>query len=248
MELYFQTLNFAFKSEFTPAKISTFFSILKLVHFHAITTPGITLEALFGLFKSLLVNHSIPRPPYSVLVFSLLDVQNITNYVTNTYFRHLKLYLYIFTKKRVLHIHNGTTNIEVPPLLPPLSQANMLPPVVLETAESLSLPPSVPSDTPPPPDVPLDQVTTSRSSLRHSQQQEPEPDDHHASTNSQPLSLASVMANELSKEVQALASASITAQFDKLKSDFEKKMKMHEQVLMEKLELMESKSKKSKPK
>ncbi len=48
-------------------------------------TPGITLDALFGLFKSLLVNHSVPRPPYSVLIFSLQDVQNITDYVTNTY-------------------------------------------------------------------------------------------------------------------------------------------------------------------
>jgi len=37
-------------------------------------------------------------------------------------------------------------------------------------------------------------------------------------------------------------------QFEKLKLDFEKKMKMHEQVLMEKLELMETKSKKVKPK
>ena len=50
------------------------------------------------------------------------------------------------------------------------------------------------------------------------------------------------------REVQALASASVNMQFEKLKSDFEKKMKMHEQVLMEKLELMEAKTKKAKPK
>jgi hypothetical protein len=48
--------------------------------------------------------------------------------------------------------------------------------------------------------------------------------------------------------VQALANASVSSQFARLQAEFEKKMKQHEQVLMEKLELMESKSKKGKPK
>lgn len=273
MELYIQTLNFSFKSDFSPAKTSTFFSILKLVHYHAISTPGINLDSLFGLFKSLLVNHSVPRPPYSVLVFSLQDVQLITDYVTNTYFRHVKLYLYIFTKKRVLHIQNVSVNIETPFSLPPLSEATMLPPAENQEPPSLSisvpgstpfLPPSsatifltpggsnpflTPSAVPPTPSL-LDGTETPDhfAHARPGFPQESENEDHHSGTAAPPMSIAAVISNELAREVQALASASVSAQFDRLKSDFEKKMKSHEQVLLEKLELLETKTKKGKPK
>lgn len=248
LELYVQTIGFAFKSDFTPPKTSTFFSILKLIHFHAITTPGITLDSLFGLFKTLLVNHSVPRPPYSVLVFGLPDVQLITDYVTNTYFRHLKLYLYTFTKKRILHLKHVAVNVEIPLSLPPLSEATLLPP------ENTDLPFSAlsPANTPYPPTFlesseSASMEHASRPPLSHSMEHETE-DHAHPRSSSPPLSITAVISNELSREVQALANASVTSQFDKLKSEFEKKIKQHEQVLLEKLELLETKTKKGKPK
>ena len=37
------------------------------------------------------------RPPWSINLFSPNQVRLITDYVLNTYFRHYKLYKYVFT-------------------------------------------------------------------------------------------------------------------------------------------------------
>ena len=37
------------------------------------------------------------RPPFSVQLFAPAEIQRIANYITNTYFRHYKLYKYAFT-------------------------------------------------------------------------------------------------------------------------------------------------------
>ena len=44
-----------------------------------------------GLQEKLLT-HSVQRPPYSVGIFTLHDMQQLTEYFTDTYFRHYNLY------------------------------------------------------------------------------------------------------------------------------------------------------------
>lgn len=113
LKLYSNALLFAKQLHFTAEKTSTFFSILKLVHFRSLQYPSLGLEDNFNFFKNLLVDHSIQRPPYSVQIFSLEDVKSITDYVTHTYFRHFKLYrwqiyLYIYSLFSFSYLHKIT--------------------------------------------------------------------------------------------------------------------------------------------
>ena len=72
----------------------------------------VSLNHSFTYFKSLLVGHSVDRPPWSVQVFSLEDVKLITEYVTNTYYRHYKLYNYAFNKRQILNFNHQVAHSE----------------------------------------------------------------------------------------------------------------------------------------
>ena len=56
------------------------------------------------MLKELLVSHSVHRPPYSIQLYSLDQVKNITEYVLQTYFKHFKLYKYAFTKRVLMDL------------------------------------------------------------------------------------------------------------------------------------------------
>eukprot|EP01107_Rhizomastix_libera_P016048 TRINITY_DN6470_c0_g1_i1.p1 TRINITY_DN6470_c0_g1~~TRINITY_DN6470_c0_g1_i1.p1 ORF type:complete len:161 (+),score=30.06 TRINITY_DN6470_c0_g1_i1:448-930(+) len=61
--------------------------------------------------------HSIQRPPYSICIFSLIDLKLINSYFMNTYFRNFNLYHYVFTPNMVLSL----TERKVVPTLMPIS-------------------------------------------------------------------------------------------------------------------------------
>ena len=44
------------------------------------------------MLQEKLLTHSVQRPPYSVGIFTLHDMQQLTEYFTDTYFRHYNLY------------------------------------------------------------------------------------------------------------------------------------------------------------
>jgi hypothetical protein len=46
----------------------------------------------------------VQRPPYSVGVFTLAEIKCINDYVLNGFFRHYKLYRYVFTKEQRLTV------------------------------------------------------------------------------------------------------------------------------------------------
>ncbi|KAJ3227285.1 hypothetical protein HK099_002649 [Clydaea vesicula] len=79
-----------------------------MTHQHCVSTPFILFESDYNYFKELLLKHSIHRPPYSVRIFSLLQIKQISEYVTNTYFRHYLMYKYAFTKKVLMDLTIGT--------------------------------------------------------------------------------------------------------------------------------------------
>eukprot|EP00899_Mesostigma_viride_P016568 jgi/Mesvir1/24912/Mv16900-RA.1 len=95
--------TFAWKLGFTPEKVSAFFSIMKRTHFDAVG-GRLTLRKSFAAFQDLLLAHAVQRPPYSVGIFSLHDVQVLTDYAINSYFRHYKLYQYAFTSRFTLSL------------------------------------------------------------------------------------------------------------------------------------------------
>jgi hypothetical protein len=65
--------------------------------------------------QSLLLAHSIQRPPHSVGIFTLAEVQQITQFALTHYYAHFKLFRYAFTLRHVKQIDVRTTWAELPP-------------------------------------------------------------------------------------------------------------------------------------
>eukprot|EP00741_Cyanophora_paradoxa_P005214 tig00000852_g5054.t1 len=107
--------------EFSVEKTSAFFSIVKANH-AKLEEENLGLKKSFEFFQSLLIRHSVQRPPFSVGLFSLPDVKLITDYVVDTYYRHFKLYQHAFTRLPVLDVDSTDTLVELPPFFPPLSE------------------------------------------------------------------------------------------------------------------------------
>jgi len=99
LEFYFHTIQFSKSKGMNYAQTSSLFTIMKLVHAMCTSTPYNNNKATFAYFKQLLVKHSLQRPPYSIGVFDVSQVQAITDYALNTYFRHFDMYKYAFTPK-----------------------------------------------------------------------------------------------------------------------------------------------------
>ncbi|XP_028394695.1 coiled-coil domain-containing protein 189-like isoform X2 [Dendronephthya gigantea] len=99
LDLYFYTLQFAEKKGFSDEQTSGFLSIIKSVHEKAVDTPYGNVDDTYQYFKELLLCHSVKRPPFSIQLFTADQVQMITDYTVNTYFKHFKLYKYAFTPK-----------------------------------------------------------------------------------------------------------------------------------------------------
>ncbi len=99
LDLYTHAVLFAKTNNFSIPQISAFFTIIKSIHALCSSTPFDNQEQALELFKSLLIAHGVARPPYSVMVFLLHQIEMISDYVLCSYFKHYKLYKYAFTKK-----------------------------------------------------------------------------------------------------------------------------------------------------
>jgi len=53
--------------------------------------PLCTVKASFGLFKELVLAHSVERPPRTTKIFDVEDVAKVVEYMLNSYFRHYSL-------------------------------------------------------------------------------------------------------------------------------------------------------------
>jgi len=123
LEFYTNLLNFARQHNFSAEKTSTLFSLMKHTH-HEMVDAHLTAERSYDLFKSLLLAHSVQRPPYSVGIFTLNEIKLITVYARDNYFRHFKLFRYGFTMKHEKTITLRNSHIEQPPVsFAPLSAA-----------------------------------------------------------------------------------------------------------------------------
>ncbi|XP_070573046.1 cilia- and flagella-associated protein 119-like [Ptychodera flava] len=97
IDLYFYTIQFAKDHGFTKEQTASFFSIVKKTHEMLVESPFGNVEMCYSYFKELVLCHAVKRPPWSVNLFSPDQIKLITEYVVNTYFRHHKLYKYVFT-------------------------------------------------------------------------------------------------------------------------------------------------------
>jgi len=103
LDFHFQNLKWAMQQEMEPEQISTFVSIMKKT-LHEVWYDRMELDDSFESFKVYLLMHSVHRPPYSTGIFNAGEVEKITDYVLNTFFRHFKLYQYVHVAFRELQV------------------------------------------------------------------------------------------------------------------------------------------------
>ncbi|XP_068100225.1 cilia- and flagella-associated protein 119 [Hyperolius riggenbachi] len=102
LDLYYYTVRFCWDSGFTREQTSCLFSIVKETHATCIETSLGNMDDCYRYFKEMLLCHAVHRPPFSVALFTQQQVLHISEYILNTYFRHFKLYKYVFTPQ--LHL------------------------------------------------------------------------------------------------------------------------------------------------
>lgn len=116
-DLHFYNFLFCNSAQFTPEKTSCFLSIMKQV-FRAMIHERLSSAETFELLRELLLRHSVARPPKSIAVFSANDLKVLTDYVVNTFFRHYKLYQYVFVTHRSLNLRTRPHRF-IPRIPPP---------------------------------------------------------------------------------------------------------------------------------
>lgn len=116
-DMHYHNYAFCLSRDFTPAKTSTLLSIMKVVLDEA-QSRRLTVEDAFGVFKDLLLKHSVERPPWSVAIFSFSDVQVIMDHMHNSFFRHYRLYMYAFRTHCSFSFRLDDAAAGIAPMLP----------------------------------------------------------------------------------------------------------------------------------
>lgn len=116
-DMHYHNYAFCAARDFTPKKTSTFLSVMKLVLAEAVSRR-LTVDDAFDVFKAWLLKHSVQRPPKSVGIFTFEDVRAIMEYVHGSFFRHYKLYMYVFMTEcnMNLFVDDLSSGIAPPPV------------------------------------------------------------------------------------------------------------------------------------
>jgi hypothetical protein len=79
------------------------------------------VERSFLLLKELLLQHSVQRPPYSAGLLSLAEMHRCLEWLLDTYYRHYKLYQFVFTCRHVRPTVQRDAPLSLPlgPAFPP---------------------------------------------------------------------------------------------------------------------------------
>lgn len=124
LDLYVHVLQYAQEQRFADDKTSALFSIVKNVHSQS-TGKRLTIERSFEYFKDLLLYHSVQRPPYSIGLFTYQEMQRILQWMLDSYYRHYKLYMYVFTNRVTMSVtsFHPLQSVELAAVLQPLNEA-----------------------------------------------------------------------------------------------------------------------------
>ncbi|GMH70754.1 hypothetical protein TL16_g05487 [Triparma laevis f. inornata] len=121
VDFCYYSLMFCEENEFEKEQTSAFFSIMLKV-FKASVDDGMDKDSAFSLFKSLVLSHSVSDPSTSAVeLFTLPCVKKMTSYVSNTFFRYVDSFVYVFkTEQKVVTVVKPLeveTPLESPPLM-----------------------------------------------------------------------------------------------------------------------------------
>ncbi|XP_027698040.1 coiled-coil domain-containing protein 189 [Vombatus ursinus] len=97
LDMFCHTLIFCRQQHFSQEQTSAACALLQDLHKACIATPLGNVEECFQFFTNLLFCHGVRRPPFSVDLFGEEQLLSLSDYIINTYFRHFKLYKYVFT-------------------------------------------------------------------------------------------------------------------------------------------------------
>jgi|MDSW01.2.fsa_nt_gb hypothetical protein len=150
LEFYANNLAFARERGFSAEKTSTFFSIMKRNH-DEMVEAFLPQQKSWEYLQALVLAHAVQRPPYSVGIFQLSEVRDITQYALDSYYRNFALYRYAFTMRHVKEITTRSCWTELPPATFP-SLADGLP--TEEAAPPADAAPA--AEAAPPPPIALD--------------------------------------------------------------------------------------------
>ncbi|PAA79858.1 hypothetical protein BOX15_Mlig002416g2 [Macrostomum lignano] len=96
LDMFYYAVQFCKEYNFNSEKTSCFLSILKQIHEMAIETPFGNIKETLEFLKDLILCHSVHRPPFSLGIFSPQEATAVSNYFIDSYFRHFKMYKYVF--------------------------------------------------------------------------------------------------------------------------------------------------------
>ncbi|XP_006148203.1 coiled-coil domain-containing protein 189 isoform X1 [Tupaia chinensis] len=97
LDLFSHALIFCRQQGFSLEQTSAACALLQDLHKACVATPLGNVEECYRFFTSALFCHGVRRPPFSINLFKEEQLLALADYVVNTYFRHFKLYKYVFT-------------------------------------------------------------------------------------------------------------------------------------------------------
>jgi len=109
-DFHLHNYNFSVKHELNVPKTSTFLSLMRTLYVESLAL-GLSSTEAYELFKHLLLKHACQRPPFSTGIFDMEDVKRITDYALDTFFRHYKMYTYVYVCVRELEVKVRTPGL-----------------------------------------------------------------------------------------------------------------------------------------
>ncbi|KAM9210869.1 cilia- and flagella-associated protein 119 isoform 3-T3 [Dugong dugon] len=118
LDLFSHALIFCRQQAFSLEQTSAACALLQDLHKACIATPLGNMEECYRYFISVLFCHGVKRPPFSIDLFNEQQLLALSDYVINTYFRHFKLYKYVFTPQVRLDLSLTYVGLQPPKLWP----------------------------------------------------------------------------------------------------------------------------------
>ncbi|NP_001186057.1 cilia- and flagella-associated protein 119 [Macaca mulatta] len=118
LDLFCHALIFCRQQGFSLEQTSAACALLQDLHKACIATPLGNVEECYHYFTSVLFCHGVRRPPFSIDLFKEEQLLALEDYVVNTYFRHFKLYKYVFTPQVRLDLSLTYMGLQPPKLWP----------------------------------------------------------------------------------------------------------------------------------
>ncbi|XP_012866931.1 PREDICTED: coiled-coil domain-containing protein C16orf93 homolog [Dipodomys ordii] len=112
LDLFFYALIFCRQQGFSLEQMSAACAMLQDLHKACVATPLGNVEECYRYFTSVLFCHGVRRPPFSIDLFKEEQLLALADYVVNTYFRHFKLYKYVFTPQVRLDLSLAYVGLE----------------------------------------------------------------------------------------------------------------------------------------